>query len=180
MKKICSALLEAIGEDPTREGLLKTPKRFEKAWKFWTKGYKQTAEGLITKFKNPTTLDQLVIVRNLDYYSHCEHHLAPFYGQVHIGYLPDKRVLGVSKFARIVDMYSRRLQIQERLTKQIAVTIMKLLKPQGVGVVVTGIHLCMRSRGVEKQNSEMITSEMLGVFREEGDLRREFLTLIKI
>ena len=180
MKKICSNLLKAIGEDPTREGLIETPKRFEKAWKFWAKGYKQDVKDLMTTFKTPKKTDQLVVVRGIDFYSHCEHHLAPFYGTVNVGYLPDHRVIGVSKVARLVDMYARRLQIQERLTQQVGEALLTNLNARGVGVVVRGVHLCMRSRGVEKQNSEMVTSVMLGEFRKhDSQLRQEFLELIK-
>lgn len=178
-------LIEYAGEDPNREGLLETPKRFEKAWKFWTSGYGKDPKDIAKAFENPNSgedgtpeIDQLIVVPKIDYYSMCEHHLAPFYGQVHIGYLPNKKVLGLSKFARITDIFARRLQIQERLTQEIANAIMEIVDPLGVAVVVKGIHLCMRSRGVEKQNSEMVTSVMLGKFRQEADLRSEFLSLI--
>jgi GTP cyclohydrolase I len=178
-------LIEYAGEDPNREGLLETPKRFEKAWKFWTSGYGKDPKDIAKAFENPNSgedgtpeIDQLIVVPKIDYYSMCEHHLALFYGQVHIGYLPNKKVLGLSKFARITDIFARRLQIQERLTQEIANAIMEIVDPLGVAVVVKGIHLCMRSRGVEKQNSEMVTSVMLGKFRQEADLRSEFLSLI--
>jgi GTP cyclohydrolase I len=170
-------LLDASGDDRSREGLVDTPKRFIKAWKLWTSGYSQKPEDIMKTFEKPD-IDQLVMVRNIDFYSLCEHHLAPFYGTVTIGYLPKDRVLGVSKFARLVEIYSRRLQIQEGMGKSIADDIMKYLKPQGVAVVINGIHLCMRSRGVEKQNSEMVTSIMLGKFRDEPELRAEFLSLL--
>jgi GTP cyclohydrolase I len=175
---VVTRLLELVGENPTREGLVDTPKRVEKAWKFWTQGYQKSDTDVITTFENPG-IDQLVIVPKIDFYSHCEHHLAPFYGQIHIGYLPGNKVLGVSKFARLTEIYTRRLQIQERIGQQIAEAVMTHLKPFGVAVVIKGIHLCMRSRGVEKQNAEMITSVMLGKFRDTPELRNEFLNLIK-
>ncbi|MBU0792215.1 MAG: GTP cyclohydrolase I FolE [Gammaproteobacteria bacterium] len=171
-------LIEYAGEDITREGLLETPRRFEKAWNFWTKGYKEDPKNVMKVFDNPG-VDQLIVIPKIDFYSMCEHHLAPFYGQIHIGYIPDKKVLGLSKFARLTEIFARRLQIQERLTQQVAENINQFLKPQGVGVVVRGVHLCMRSRGIEKQNSEMVTSVMLGFFREKQSLRAEFLELIK-
>ena len=174
-------LIEFAGDNPDREGLKETPQRFEKAWKFWTKGYKEDPKSVMKVFESPS-IDQLIIVPKIDFYSLCEHHLAPFYGQVYVGYVPKGKVLGVSKFARLIDIYARRLQIQERLTQQIADDIMKYLEPHGVAVVIKAVHLCMRSRGVEKQNSEMVTSVMLGKFRAEGEdaLRNEFLTLIKL
>ncbi len=171
-------LLEYIGEDPKREGLKDTPGRFERAWKFWTKGYTQKAADVMKTFENPGKIDQLIIIPKIEFYSMCEHHLAPFYGQIHIGYVPNGKVLGVSKFARLSEIYARRLQIQERLTQQIADDIMEFLKPQGAGVVIRAVHLCMRSRGVEKQNAEMVTSAMFGYFRERESLRQEFLALI--
>lgn len=178
-------MIEYAGEDPSREGLRDTPKRFENAWNFYTSGYKQRLEDIATAFDNPSngkdgnpSIDQIVIIPKIDFYSLCEHHLAPFYGQVHIGYLPKKKVLGLSKFARITNMFSRRLQIQERLTQEIAEAIMTLVDPLGVGVVIRGVHLCMRSRGVEKQNSEMVTSVQLGYFRDKPEARAEFLSLL--
>jgi GTP cyclohydrolase I len=177
MENTIKELLLNIGEDPTREGLVETPRRTAKAWEFWTSGYKQDPQSVMKTFALENN-DQMIVVKNIDFYSHCEHHMAPFYGQVHVGYIPDGRVLGVSKFARLVEIYSRRLQIQERMTKQIADAIMEYLKPQGVGVIVEGIHLCMRSRGVEKQNSTMITSVMLGNFRENSETRQEFMKLL--
>jgi len=170
-------LLKSLGEDPNREGLKDTPKRFARAWEFWTSGYDKNPEDIMRSFES-VGIDQLILVPKIDFYSMCEHHLAPFYGQIHIGYVPNAKVLGVSKFARLVEIYARRLQIQERLTQQISDDIMKYLEPQGVGVIIKGIHLCMRSRGVEKQNSEMITSVMLGKFRTVESLRSEFLALL--
>lgn len=171
-------ILEYIGEDPSREGLLETPKRVAKAYGEWFSGYNKNPEDIMKTFTSSNN-DQIVVVSNIDFYSYCEHHLAPFYGQAHIGYIPDGKVLGVSKFSRLIDIYARRLQVQENLTAQIADAIMKYLKPQGVGVIVEGIHLCMRSRGVQKQNSIMTTSVMLGAFREKEGVRQEFLKLCK-
>ncbi len=171
-------LIKASGDDIDREGLQETPVRFAKAWSFWTQGYHQDPADVMKVFDNPS-LDQLVIVKDIEFYSMCEHHMAPFFGRVHIGYIPDGKVLGVSKFARLTQIYARRLQIQEKLTKQIADDIMKYLQPQGVGVVIEAEHLCMKSRGVQTQNSSMITSEMLGIFRDEAPLRQEFLRLIE-
>lgn len=179
VEQAISLLLEGIGEDTSREGLLETPKRVTKAWGQWASGYGRDPKEVMKKFTNPG-VDQLVIVSNLDFYSMCEHHMAPFYGQVHIAYVPGKYVLGVSKFSRLTDIFSRRLQIQERLTQEIAQTIMEELQPLGVGVVIEGVHLCMRSRGVEKQNAKMVTSVMLGDLREKTGLRQEFLASIKL
>jgi len=178
LEKSCLGILRAVKEDPLREGLLETPKRFAKAWKFWASGYDKDPKEIMKVFSSPG-IDQLIIVPKIDFYSHCEHHIAPFYGQVHIGYVPNGKVLGVSKFARLTEIYARRLQIQERLAQQIANDIMKYLKPQGVGVIIRGIHLCMRSRGIEKQNAKMVTSVMLGKFRKNAALRNEFISLIK-
>lgn len=170
-------LIASAGDDPTREEVKDTPKRFAKAWKFWTSGYGKKPEDILTTFKNPS-VDQLIIIPKIDFYSMCEHHLAPFYGQIHIGYLPDGKILGLSKFARLAEIYTRRLQVQERIGQQIGEAIMKHMDARGVGVIIRGIHLCMRSRGVEKQNSEMVTSVMLGFFRDKPELRAEFLQLI--
>ena len=179
LEETCKQLLVEIGENPKREGLIETPRRFAAAWKFWTSGYQKNPKDVMKVFNSPQ-IDQLIAVPKIDFYSMCEHHMAPFYGQVHIGYVPNGKVLGVSKFARLIEIYARRLQIQERMTQEIAEDIMKYLKPLGVAVVVNGIHLCMRSRGVEKQNSEMVTSVMLGKFRKEPELRDEFLSLINL
>lgn len=172
-------LLLLAGDNPDREGLRETPNRFLKAWKFLNSGYTKDPTSITKCFENPQIeFDQLIVIPKIDFYSMCEHHLFPFYGQIHIGYLPDKKVLGISKFARLVEIYARRLQIQERLGQQIANDIMKYVEPKGVGVVIRGIHLCMRSRGVEKQNSEMVTSVMFGFFRDKPELREEFMKLI--
>lgn len=181
LRQACTAILRGVGEDPMREGLKETPERFDKAWRYWTKGYRQKPGDIMKMFENETKgIDQLIAIPQIDFYSMCEHHMAPFYGQVYIGYVPNGKILGISKFARLTEIYARRLQVQERMTDQIAQAIMKYLKPQGVGVVVKGIHLCMRSRGVEKQNTEMLTSSMFGKFRTVSDLRSEFLSVLNI
>ena len=179
LEKLFKSVLEELGENPNRPGLKETPKRIDKALRFLCGGYNRNPKDVIKTFP-AKNIDQLVVIKAIDFYSKCEHHMETFYGQVHIGYLPKDRVMGVSKFARLVEIYSRRLQIQERMTQQIADAIMKYLKPLGVAVVVKGIHLCMRARGIQKQNTEVITSVMLGKFREEDEsaLRNEFLTLI--
>ena len=169
--------IKYIGEDPKRDGLKDTPKRVARAWELWLSGYSKDPKDIMRVFDNPG-IDQMIIVRDIEFYSHCEHHLAPFFGKVHIGYIPNDKILGVSKFVRLVEIYARRLQIQERLTQQIADDIMKFLKPQGVGVVVEAQHLCMRSRGVKSQNSIMRTNVMLGNFREVA-VKNEFLNAIR-
>lgn len=171
-------MLEAIGEDPNREGLRKTPERFEKAIGYLTSGYRQDPGKLLSGAMFEVAYDQMVVVRDIELFSLCEHHLLPFFGKCHIGYIPRKRVIGLSKVARLVNLYSRRLQLQERLTRQIAEALMKHSDPEGVGVVVEARHLCMVMRGVEKQHSRAVTSAMLGVFRENVQTREEFLSLI--
>lgn len=170
-------LLE-IGEDPEREGLIKTPERVARSLKFLTRGYTQDIEKVINGAIFTQDCDDMVIVKDIEFYSLCEHHMLPFFGKCHIGYIPKGRVFGVSKLARLVDVFARRLQIQERMTQQIAQQIFEIIEPEGVGVVVEAQHLCMRMRGVEKQNSQMITSSMLGSFRKETATRMEFLSLI--
>ncbi|XP_001378968.1 GTP cyclohydrolase 1 [Monodelphis domestica] len=174
-----STILRSLGEDPERQGLLKTPWRAATAMQFFTKGYQETISDILNDAIFDEDHDEMVIVKDIDMFSMCEHHLVPFVGKVHIGYLPNKQLLGLSKLARIVEIYSRRLQVQERLTKQIAVAVTEALRPAGVGVVVEATHMCMVMRGVQKMNSKTVTSTMLGVFREDPKTREEFLTLIK-
>ncbi len=171
-------MLEAIGEDPNREGLRKTPERFEKALCYLTSGYRQDAGKLLGGAMFQVSYDQMVVVRDIEVYSLCEHHLLPFFGRCHVGYIPRKRVVGLSKVARLVNLYARRLQLQERLTRQIAEALMEQINPEGVGVVMEARHLCMVMRGVEKQDSRAVTSAMLGAFRENVQTREEFLALI--
>jgi GTP cyclohydrolase I len=173
------ALIEAIGENPRREGLRDTPKRAANALKFLTQGYDQKLEDLLNKAVFATHNDEMVIVRDIELYSLCEHHMLPFIGKAHVAYLPNRKVIGLSKIPRIVDMYARRLQIQESLTRQIADSVLKVTGARGVGVVIEAKHLCMMMRGVEKQNSSMTTSAMLGRFRTDQRTRMEFLTLIR-
>lgn len=178
MKQHFAEIIQHIGEDLTRPGLKDTPERAAKSFQFLTKGYSETLDHIINDALFPTTSDDMVIVRNIELYSLCEHHLLPFIGQCHVGYLPQGSVLGLSKIARIVDMYARRLQIQEQLTHEIALAIQTATGASGVGVVIEAKHLCMMMRGVEKQNSVMCTSSMLGSFRTHQETRHEFLNLI--
>jgi GTP cyclohydrolase IA len=172
-------LLIQLGEDPNREGLRRTPERYEKALRFLTSGYRQDPEKLLNGAMFSVCYDQMVVVRDIELYSLCEHHLLPFFGKCHVAYIPNKKVVGLSKIARLVNMFARRLQIQERLTNQIANAIQDKLSPQGVGVIVEARHLCMVMRGVEKQHSTATTSAMLGVFRENKQTRDEFLSLVR-
>ena len=172
------SIMTALGEDVTREGLLDTPQRAAKAMAFLTQGYNQTVEGVVNDAIFTTDTDEMVIVKDIELYSLCEHHLLPFIGTVHVGYIPKGKVLGLSKVARIVDLFARRLQIQELLTRQIAEALQEAIDADGVGVVVQAKHLCMMMRGVEKQNSVMKTSCMLGRFRKDPRTRGEFLSLI--
>ena len=178
MEALFRQLIENWGEDPDRDGLRDTPTRADKAYRFLTKGYAETAEGVASRAVFESTMDEMIIVRNVEIYSLCEHHLLPFYGTCHVGYLPRGKVLGLSKVARIAEVFARRLQIQENLTMQIAESIMELVEPKGVGVVIQAKHLCMMMRGVEKQGSEMTTSCLLGTFRENAQTRAEFLSLV--
>ena len=173
-------LLELLGEDPSREGLLNTPKRVAKAWDFLTKGYSENLDELINNAIFEGESKDMVIVKNIEFYSLCEHHMIPFYGKAHIGYIPDGKIIGLSKLARITDLFSQRLQVQERLTNQIALCLQEVLNPRGVAVVLEGKHFCMLSRGVQKQNSIATSSSMLGIFREKESTRNEFLKLIEM
>ena len=179
LQDIVKRMLLILGEDPERDGLLRTPERIEKMLRFMTQGYKQDVDRLMNGALFEIDYDEMVIVKDIDWFSLCEHHLLPFYGKCHVGYLPNKRVVGLSKIPRVVDAFSRRLQVQERLTVQIAETLQSKLKAHGVGVVMEARHLCMMMRGVEKQNTLAVTSEMLGVFRTQQQTRDEFLKLIR-
>ena len=180
LEKNTRDLLELIGEDPNREGLINTPKRVAKAWNFLTKGYKEDLDALINNAIFEGESKDMVIVKNIEFYSLCEHHMIPFYGKAHIGYIPDGKIIGLSKLARITDLFSQRLQVQERLTNQIAQCLQEVLNPRGVAVVLEGKHFCMLSRGVQKQNSIATSSSMLGIFREKESTRNEFLKLIEM
>jgi GTP cyclohydrolase I len=179
MQDVIRQLLVELGEDPSREGLLDTPKRVEKSLRFLTSGYTADIDDVINDALFAVDYNEMVIVRDIDFYSLCEHHLLPFFGKCHIAYIPQGRVLGLSKIPRLVEIFARRLQLQERMTCQIAETILGKIRPLGVAVVMEGTHLCMSMRGVEKQNSFAVTSAMLGVFREDARTRMEFLELIK-
>lgn len=178
MEKAYSTILEAIGEDLNRPGLVDTPKRAAKAFKFLTQGYDQSVESIVNNAVFPSDASEMVVVKDIELYSLCEHHLLPFIGKAHVAYIPSGQVLGLSKLARIVDMYARRLQIQENLTTEIAQCIQNVTQAQGVAVVIEAKHMCMMMRGVEKQNSVMTTSAMLGEFRDRQETRSEFLSLI--
>ncbi len=178
MKNLIKEILIRIGEDPNREGLRETPLRFAKSLEYLTKGYKQNVKKILNDALFDVKYHEMVLVRDIDIFSLCEHHLLPFIGKCHVGYIPNKKVVGLSKIPRLVEVFSRRLQIQERLTQQIAATLEEVLKPQGVGVVIEAQHLCMMMRGVEKQNASVITSSMLGVFLKDQRTRMEFLNLI--
>jgi len=178
IEKLVNELLLAIGEDPRREGLVRTPRRVAEAWAFLTAGYRADTARVVNDAIFTQETNSMVIVKNIEVYSLCEHHLLPFYGRCHIGYIPTGKVFGVSKLARLADMYARRLQLQERLTEQISQAIMDLVGARGVGVMIEARHLCMMMRGVEKQNSVMVTSSVLGTFRESQTTREEFLALV--
>jgi GTP cyclohydrolase I len=179
MKELIEQLLREIGEDPQRDGLKRTPERVEKALQFFTMGYQTDPKEILSNALFVEDYDEMVIVKDIDIFSLCEHHLLPFFGRCHVAYIPRRRIVGLSKIVRSVEVYSRRLQVQERLTSQIAGTIFEALDPYGVGVVIEAQHLCMIMRGVEKQNSIAITSSMLGTFRTNVETRMEFMELIK-
>ncbi len=178
ISQLLSKLLEEIGEAPQREGLKDSPERIARSYKKLFGGYDQEPEKIITTFDGEN-YDEMIICKGIDFYSTCEHHMLPFYGKAHIGYIPNKKIIGLSKLPRIVEIFSRRLQNQERLTMQIAQSLFKLLEPKGVGVVMEGKHFCMMARGVEKQNATMTTSSCKGLFKQDPKTRNEFLKLIK-
>ena len=178
IENLTKQLIEEIGEDPSREGLLKTPSRVSKAWSFFSGGYNQDLDKIINNAVFNEDATDMVVIRDVEFFSLCEHHLIPFFGRAHVAYLPNGKVIGLSKIPRIIDMFSRRLQVQERLTRQIAETVKEILDPIGVAVIMEGQHMCMQMRGVEKQNSLTTTSSMLGKFRESDRTRSEFLSII--
>jgi GTP cyclohydrolase IA len=179
MEELIRELLKEIGEDPSREGLDRTPARVAKAWAYLTSGYRQDVHQVLNEALFTEAYDEMVVVKDIDLYSMCEHHLLPFFGKCHIAYMPGKKIVGLSKLPRLVEMFARRLQVQERLTTQIAQTLNEVLQPRGVAVVVEALHLCMLMRGVEKQNSKAVTSAMLGQFRDRPETRAEFMELIR-
>ncbi|TLY35784.1 MAG: GTP cyclohydrolase I FolE [Nitrospirae bacterium] len=179
LQSLVEQILNLLGEDPSREGLLKTPERVAKSLRFLTKGYEQNADEILNGALFTVKYDEMVVVRDIDFFSLCEHHLLPFYGKCHVAYIPNEHVVGLSKIPRLVEVFSRRLQVQERLTVQIAETLQECLKPQGVAVVTEARHLCMMMRGVETPNAVAMTSSMLGVFLNQQKTREEFLNLIR-
>jgi GTP cyclohydrolase I len=179
VERLIRDFLKELGEDPDREGLQKTPERVAKAFEYFTAGYARDVHDVLNDAVFTEEYDEMVVVKDIDVFSLCEHHLLPFFGKCHIAYMPSRRIVGLSKLARLVEMYARRLQVQERLTTQIAQTIDEVLQPRGVAVVVEALHMCMLMRGVEKQNSKAVTSAMLGAFRERPETRAEFMELIK-
>ena len=180
IKKIIKNLLFELGEDSSREGLLKTPERVSKAWRFLVKGYDQNLKSVINNAIFTEEYDEMVAVNDIDFFSSCEHHLLPFFGKAHVAYIPNGKIIGLSKIPRIVDMFGRRLQVQERMTHQIAEAINEVLSPKGVAVVIEGTHMCMQMRGVQKQNSFTTTSAMIGQFRKDSKTRDEFLKIISM
>ena len=173
------AILRTIGEDPDREGLLKTPERVARALEFLTKGYQEDPSVILNSALFSEEYSEMIVLKDLDFFTLCEHHMLPFFGKAHVAYIPSNKILGLSKLARLFEVFARRLQVQERLTTQVAHSLMTAIDPQGVGVVVEAEHLCMRMRGVEKQNSVVVTSCMLGTFRDRQETREEFMTLIR-
>jgi GTP cyclohydrolase I len=179
LERLVYDFLKELGEDPTREGLERTPARVAKAYQYLSSGYGQRVEDILNDALFTEEYDEMVVVKDIDFFSLCEHHLLPFFGRAHIAYMPSRKIVGLSKIPRLVEMFSRRLQVQERLTTQIAHTINDVLQPRGVAVVIEALHLCMLMRGVEKQNSKAVTSAMLGAFRDRPETRAEFMELIK-
>lgn len=179
MQDLYRELLRRVGEDPMRDGLLRTPERVEKSMEFLTLGYKQTVSEVLHDALFDVDYDEMVIVKDIEFYSLCEHHLLPFYGKAHVAYVPNGKVIGLSKIARLIDVFARRLQVQERLTRQVSDAIEEAIKPQGVAVILEAQHLCMMMRGIEKQHSHTVTSAMLGVFKTQQQTRSEFLSLIR-
>jgi GTP cyclohydrolase I len=180
MVQLIRSILTELGEDPTRDGLIKTPERVDRSLRYLTSGYQKSADELLNGALFDVAYDEMVIVKDIEIFSLCEHHLLPFFGKCHVAYLPDGKIIGLSKIPRLVDMFARRLQVQERLTTQIAETIREKIHPKGVAVVIEAQHLCMIMRGVEKQNSVAITSSMLGVFKGDQNTRNEFLNLVQM
>jgi GTP cyclohydrolase I len=179
IQALVEQILFLLGEDPTRDGLVKTPERVAKAYKFFTQGYQEDPAEILNGALYPIEYDEMVVIRDIDFFSLCEHHLLPFYGKCHVAYLPSRQIVGLSKIPRLVEVYSRRLQVQERLTVQIAETLQQTLNPQGVAVVMEARHLCMMMRGVETPNAVAVTSSMHGVFQSQQQTREEFLELIR-
>jgi GTP cyclohydrolase IA len=178
-EELVREMIVRLGEDPAREGLTRTPDRVHRAYEYLTKGYREDPDALLKNALFTVNYDEMVIVKDIEMFSLCEHHMLPFFGKVHVAYIPNGKVVGLSKIPRLIEIFSRRLQIQERLTTQIAETIQRAIAPQGVGVVIEARHLCMMMRGVEKQHSAAVTSSMLGCFRKEQETRTEFLSLIR-
>jgi GTP cyclohydrolase I len=176
---IVEALLKELGEDPGRDGLLKTPQRVAEAMRFFTQGYQQNPAAVLTQALFDVDYDEMVLVRDIDFYSLCEHHMVPFFGRVHVAYIPNRKILGLSKIPRLVEIFARRLQVQERLTMQVAQTLEEVLEPKGVGVVVEAKHLCMMMRGVESKNAFAVTSSLRGEFQEDPKTRAEFMGLLR-
>ena len=180
VQELTKKLLIEIGEDPDRDGLLNTPLRVAKAWDFLSKGYKQNIDEIINNAIFEEEYDQMVVVKDIEFYSMCEHHLLPFFGVAHIAYIPNGKIIGLSKIPRILDMFARRLQVQERMTQEVASMLQSKLNPRGVAVIIEAQHMCMQMRGVEKRKSYMSTSAMLGIFREDNKTRKEFLDIVKL